>query len=184
MSRAIASRYQPVLVVFHWLVALLIIGLLCVGFFILADMPNTDPRKLDILKWHMTGGMLVLVLMILRVIVRICSARPVKTSIGSPRLDRMTSIAHYSLYVIVFLMIASGNYTGWIISSAFEPNGKPLPTTFDVLPSFQAHAILASLLCLLITGHIAAAFYHQFILKDGLFRRMWFGKRTITAADK
>ena len=45
MSRALASRYQPVLVALHWLVALMIIGLLCLGFFVLADMPNSDPRK-------------------------------------------------------------------------------------------------------------------------------------------
>ena len=70
MSRGVASRYQPVLVALHWLVALMIIGLLCLGFFVLADMPNTDPRKLDILVWHMSGGMCVLVLMILRVIIR------------------------------------------------------------------------------------------------------------------
>ncbi len=56
MSRALASRYQPVLVALHWLLALMIIGLLCLGFFVLADMPNTDPKKLDILVWHMAGG--------------------------------------------------------------------------------------------------------------------------------
>ena len=59
MSRAVASRYQPVLVALHWLLALMIIGLLCLGFFVLADMPNTDPKKLDILVWHMAGGMLI-----------------------------------------------------------------------------------------------------------------------------
>jgi cytochrome b561 len=26
---------------------------------------------------------------------------------------------------------------------------------------------------------IAAAIYHQFVLKTGLFRRMWFGERTM-----
>ena len=44
MSRGVASRYQPVLVALHWLLALMIIGLLCLGFFVLANMPNTDPK--------------------------------------------------------------------------------------------------------------------------------------------
>ena len=61
MNRALASRYQPVLVALHWLVALMIIGLLCLGFFVLAEMPNTNSRKLDILVWHMSGSMFVLV---------------------------------------------------------------------------------------------------------------------------
>jgi cytochrome b561 len=184
VSRALASRYQPVLVALHWLLALMIIGLLCLGFFVLADMPNTDPKKLDILVWHMSGGMFVLVLMILRLIIRRWSARPATATTGSPRLDRLASIAHHSLYVIVFLMIASGWTTGWLISGAFQPNGEPLPKTFDVLPTFQVHAVLATLLTILIAAHVAAALYHQFVLKDALFRRMWFGKRTIVPAEK
>ena len=184
MSRALVSRYQPVLVVLHWLLALMIIGLLCLGFFVLADMPNTDPKKLDILVWHMSGGMFVLVLMILRLIIRRWSARPATATTGSPLLDRLASIAHRSLYVIVFLMIASGWSTGWLIRSVFQPHGEPLPDTFAVLPTFQVHAVLATLLAILIAAHIAAALYHQFVLKDGLFRRMWFGKRTIVPAEK
>lgn len=184
MSRALASRYQPVLVALHWLLALMIIGLLCLGFFVLANMPNSDPKKLDILVWHMAGGMFVLVLMILSIIVRIRSARPATATTGSILLDRLGSIAHYSLYVIVFLMIASGWSTGWLISGAFAPHGEPLPETFAVLPTFRVHAVLAILLTILIAGHISAALYHQFALKDGLFRRMWFGERTIVPAEK
>jgi cytochrome b561 len=92
VSGALASRYQPVLVALHWFLALMIIGLLCLGFFVLADMPNTDPKKLDILVWHMSGGMFVLVLMIVRLIIRIWSARPATLrqvrpcSTGWPRL--------------------------------------------------------------------------------------------------
>jgi cytochrome b561 len=184
VSRALASRYQPVLVALHWLLALMIIGLLCLGFFVLANMPNTDPKKLDILVWHMTGGMFVLVLTILRFVIRIWSARPATATTGSPLLDRLASIAHHSLYVIVFLMIASGWYTGWLISGVFQHNGETLPNTFAVFPSFQAHAALATLLAILIAVHIAAALYHQFVLKDGLFRRIWFGKRTIVPPEK
>jgi len=183
MSRGIASRYQPVLVVLHWLVALMIIGLLCLGFFVLANMPNSDPKKLDILVWHMSGGMLVLVLMILRLIIRRWSARPAMAVTGSPLLDRLASMAHIGFYVIIFLMIATGWTTGWFISDVFQPGGS-LPENFAVFPSFRAHAALAALLAALIAVHVAAALYHQFVLKDGLFRRMWFGKRTIVSADK
>jgi len=184
VSRGVASRYQPVLVALHWVLALMIIGLLCLGFFVLADMPNTDPKKLDILVWHMSGGMFVLVLMILRVIIRVRSARAATAPTGSPLFDGLASIAHYSMYVIVFLMIATGWATGWFISGVFQGNGETLPSTFAVFPTFQAHAVLATLLALLIVAHIAAALYHQFVLKDGLFRRMWFGQRTIVSAEK
>jgi cytochrome b561 len=184
VNRGVASRYQPALVALHWLLALMIIGLLCLGFFVLAKMPNADPRKLDILVWHMSGGMLVFVLMILRTIIRRWSARPATAVTGSPLLDRLASMAHTSFYAIVFLMIATGWTTGWLISGVFQPNGGPLPDTFAVFPSFQAHAVLATLLAILIVVHVAAALYHQLVLKDGLFRRMWFGKRTIVDAAK
>ena len=147
-------------------------------------MPNSDPKKLDILVWHMSGGMFVLVLMILRFIIRIWSARPATATTGSPLLDRLASMAHYGFYVIVFLMIATGWTTGWLISGVFQPNGGSLPDSFAVFPTFRAHAVLATLLAILIAVHIAAALYHQFVLKDGLFRRMWFGKRTIVPAEK
>lgn len=184
MSRATATRYQPVLVALHWLLALMIIGLLCIGFFVLGNMPNANPKKLDILVLHMAGGMFVLVLMIVRLIIRIWSARPAMATSGSPRLDRLASIAHSGVYGIVFLMIASGFSTGYLIRGVFQPNGEALPDTFAVFPTFQVHAVLATLLAVLIAGHVAAALYHQFALKDGLFRRMWFGERTITRSEK
>ena len=37
--------------------------------------------------------------------------------------------------------------------------------------------MIAKLLMALIALHLAAALYHQFVLKDGLLARMWFGKR-------
>ena len=178
MSRVYASRYQPVLVALHWLVAVMIIALLCVGFLVLADMPNTDPKKLNILVWHMSGGMMVLVLMIVRVIIRARSAKPAP---GSAPLDRVAALAHRGLYAIVFLLIASGWLTGWFIQSAFQPHGA-LPASFAALPTFRVHAVLATLLAVLIVGHIVAAFYHQWVLKDGLFHRMGFGRRTLTPA--
>jgi cytochrome b561 len=181
VNRALASRYQPVLVALHWMLALIIIGLLYLGFFVLANMPNSDPKKLDILGWHMTGGMFVLVLMIPRFIIRMWSARPAKATAGSPLIDRLASSVHYTFYGIVFLMIITGWSIGRLIRSGFH--GKPLPHTFATLPAFQVHAVVAMLLAVMIAGHIVAALYHQFVLKDGILRRMWFGQRTIVPAE-
>ena len=184
MSRSLASRYQPALVALHWLLALMIIGLLCLGFFVLANMPNADPKKLEILVWHMAGGMFVLVLTILRFIIRMASARPAVATTGSPRLDRLAPIVHYGFYLIVLLMVASGWSTGFLIRGVFQPDGGRLPDSFAVFPTFRAHAALATLLAILIVLHSAAALYHQFVLKDGVFSRVWFGRRTIVPAEK
>ena len=39
------------------------------------------------------------------------------------------------------------------------------------------HGLSANLLLLLILLHVAAAFYHQFIRRDNLIARMWYGAR-------
>jgi cytochrome b561 len=52
-----------------------------------------------------------------------------------------------------------------------------LPVNFDAIPPRVAHGVLAKLLLLLIGLHAAAALYHQFVRRDGLFSRMAFGRR-------
>ena len=180
MSRALASRYQPVLVALHWVLALMILGLLCLGFFVLANMPNTDPQKLDILVWHMTGGMFVLALMILRVNQPAYDAqlRPPRQSVRR-FLDRLASIAHAGLYAIVFLMIASGWFTGWLISGSFQRNGPPLPQ------SSRCFRLSGPCNYLAVTSSHSDRSSHRsralppFVLKDGLFRRISFCERRL-----
>ena len=70
------SRYHPLLVMLHWLLAVLIIAALAVGFFVLAAMPNADPQKIAVLRVHMAGGMLILALMVIRFAVRMWTSRP------------------------------------------------------------------------------------------------------------
>jgi cytochrome b561 len=59
----------------------------------------------------------------------------------------------------------------------FQGSGEPLPRDFADYPSFVAHAYLALLLVGFVVLHFLAALYRQFVLRDRLFRRMWFGRR-------
>jgi hypothetical protein len=52
-----------------------------------------------------------------------------------------------------------------------------LPPDFWVFPMRSVHYAISRLLMAAIALHVAAALYHTFILRDGLLRRMWFGKR-------
>jgi cytochrome b561 len=183
VSRAVASRWQPGLVALHWLIAALIAFLLYLGYFVLANMPNTHPMKLKILYGHMTLGILVFVLMIARTIVRLRSVKPATAVSGVRLIDRLTPISHFAFYLIVFLMVASGWTIGFLIRGAFAPGGH-LPQSFAVLAPFQVHAVLAALLATLIAAHVVATLYHQFVVKHPLFPRMWFGRRTIFQAKR
>jgi cytochrome b561 len=69
------SRYHPLLVTLHWVLAVLIVAALAIGFLGLAPTPNSDPRKIAVLRVHLAGGMLILVLMGIRFIARRCASR-------------------------------------------------------------------------------------------------------------
>lgn len=53
------TRYHPVLVTLHWLLAALIIAALALGALIMATIPNTDPMKIEALRSHMAGASLL-----------------------------------------------------------------------------------------------------------------------------
>jgi cytochrome b561 len=60
----------------------------------------------------------------------------------------------------------------------FGGSGTPLPPTLMIYSTRVAHFYIATFLVGFIILHVLAAFYHQFIRKDRLFRRMFFGRRT------
>jgi cytochrome b561 len=185
MKTALVARYHPLLVTLHWLLAVLIIAMLCIGFLVLAPMPNADPQKIGILLVHMSVGMAIFALTVVRFIVRTRTSRPVDATTGYKRLDRLAPITHYGFYVLVVLMVGSGYATAILAGlnrSVFEGSGDPLPPDFSVYPTFMAHGTLAALLAGFIVLHVLAALFHQFVLKDGLLRRMLFGRRGPTSS--
>lgn len=139
------SRYHPLLVTLHWVLAFLIIAALAVGFFGLAATPNSDPRKIGILRLHMAGGMLILALTVIRFIVRLCTSKPAHATTGYPVLDRIAPISHYGFYVLVILMAATGFATAifsGLPAIVFGGSGAPLPPDFLIYPTRVAHGYL------------------------------------------
>jgi hypothetical protein len=63
MKTLLVSRYHPLLVLLHWLLAALIVAMLGIGFYLAVAMSNADPQKIGILLVHMSAGMLVVALM-------------------------------------------------------------------------------------------------------------------------
>lgn len=175
------TRYHPISVALHWIAALLTIGALIAGTVLLDGVPNSDPHKIDGLQAHMSVGLIVLGLMVLRLLTRLVTKAPPHADIGNALVNRLGVLAHWALYGLVILMCLSGigiALQANLIEIVFQRSGTPLPETFYDFPPRIAHGIMAKLLMLLLVGHIAAALYHQFIRRDALFARMWFGKRS------
>lgn len=174
------KRYHPALVALHWLLAVMIVMGLIMGANVLSTTPNDVPEKLFYLKIHMTMGVIILVLMFLRLSIRFFTMKPSAADIGNSFLNKLGVATHYLFYLVVILMALSGlataNMAG-LPEIVFGGSGAPLPSTFDEFPPRMAHGALAVVLLLLIIGHVLAFLYHQFMRKDGLFSRMWFGRR-------
>jgi cytochrome b561 len=183
MERSVTevSRYHPLLVVLHWLLAALIIAALALGALVMAKMTNSDPMKIEALRSHMSGGVAILVLMLLRLGVRSSATRPRPATTGDAMLDRLALWSHRLLYFAVIGMALSGLIMAfqtrlpWIV---FAHQGS-LPPTFWAFPIRWVHYGFSRLLMGLIALHIAGALYHTLILRDRLVRRMWFGRRLL-----
>ena len=180
------TRYHPALVALHWLLAILIVAALALGALVMAKLPNSDPHKLEALRSHMTGGTLIVILMLARLFIRRGTAHPAPASAGHAFLDRVAWLSHRFFYVAVLGMAGSGLVMAlqtrlpWVV---FLHEGA-LPADFWAFPVRYVHYGFSRLLIALITLHVAAALYHAVILRDGLLKRMFFGRRRLSAPSR
>jgi cytochrome b561 len=130
---------------------------------------------------HMIFGIIVLVLLVVRLIVRYTTKRPEWASAGNKFFNWIGELTHFGLYLLTFAMSITGIILAdqrGILARTFGIGSTPTPGSFR-RGGFSLgflHGGVWTLLVLLITLHIGAALYHQFILKDNLLSRMWFGK--------
>jgi len=169
-------RYPPALVVLHWLAAFLVLGALLGGTFNMADVPNTDPGKVDTLRIHMIVGLTILVAMLARLVVR--RRKPVPAPMPGPGWQvALSRGVHVALYLVTIAMAASGialSLASGLPGMVF--GGAPLPESFHAFAPRAVHGALATLLGVLVVVHVLAAFWHAGVKGDGIMARMWFGR--------
>lgn len=177
-------RYDDIAIGFHWLIALLILGLLGVGKFMTGLEPD-DPLRFALTQWHKTFGITVLLLSVLRVLWRL-SHRPPPDPASLPRWQKFAAHGTHLLLYGLMLVIP---ITGWILVSVspldvdtllFDVIPWPHLPPFPDLPNREAlehdfaeyHELAGNLLILLLLAHAGAALKHHFIDKDTILVRM------------
>ncbi len=184
--RNTASRYGTVAMSLHWLIAAFVIANICIGL-IMGDLPRSDPNKFTIIQIHKSIGLTVLVLSVIVVLWRSMNPPPPLPAGMSPPMRLAARATHFLLYFLIVTI----PLTGYIMVSASPlGNGTPWFFLFDWpnLPFFAgmtreavhpyrelwqtAHVWLAWSAIVLVPLHIAAALYHQFLLRDRLLARM------------
>jgi len=131
---------------------------------------------------HMIFGIVVLGLLIVRLIVRWTTKHPEWASTGNQFFDWVGGLTHFGLYLLTFSMVITGIILAdqrGILAQTFGIGSTPTPGSFG-RGGFSLgflHGGIWALLAILMILHIGAALYHQFIVKDNLLARMWFGKK-------
>src|SRR5690606_23400740 len=160
----------------HWLIALLILGMLVLGFY-MQDLP-LSPDKLKLYSWHKWAGVSIFVLVVVRLAWRLMHPPPALPAHMAPGERVVAQAGHTLLYVLMFAIPLSG----WLMSSAkgFQTvwfGVLPIPdllardkATGDLLQT--VHFSLNLLLAAVLSGHVAAALKHHFVNKDNVLVRM------------
>ena len=171
-----ALHYTKTAKALHWLMAILLFGLLALGFY-MHDLP-LSPEKLKLYSWHKWAGVTAFLLVWLRLFWRV-TRRPPALPGSMPKAMQLAAHAgHLLLYVLMIAIPLSG----WLMSSAkgFQTvwfGVLPIPDligkhkeTGDLLQTL--HMGLNLLFVGVIAGHIGAALKHHFIDKDDILKRM------------
>lgn len=157
----------------HWLSAILILGSLIGGFYMMNFADKTIQGPLIFI--HKSVGVLFLGLLIFRFIWRQMNAIPTIPDTSFSILSRLS-------VPVLYLSMLSMPLSGILMSQAA---GYPvsffglftLPTLLSKSPELgkslkMVHQYSAFILIGLIAIHAAAALYHHYVLKDSVFLRM------------
>ncbi len=170
------QRYSRLSIFFHWLIALLIVMAFALGSY-MADL-KFSPAKLQYFAWHKWLGVTILALVALRLITRLFQGAPAYPYSMRDWEKKLAKVSHFLLYVLMFAIPLSG----YFYSSAAGVQVVylrliELPTIIAPNPELkpllkELHEVLTTVLLVVVGLHVAAAFKHLFINKDGIFQRM------------
>jgi cytochrome b561 len=174
MSETGVATYTKPQIGLHNIMAVLIIGLYLFGLSLESFPKEVRPTYVN---FHKLGGVLIVVLLLARVILRSVTPPPAFPSSMGPAFAKVAHLGHYALYALMAIVPISGmamslaagrgiNFYLFQIASPFEAN-KAISG-----PLHEVHEIAANVLVFLVLGHVAVALYHQFVLKDNLLYRL------------
>jgi cytochrome b561 len=171
------QRYSSTAILLHWLIALLIIGTFTLGL-VMTDIPGLTPTKLRYVSWHKWAGVTVLGLAALRLLWRLGNKPPALPVSTQAWQQRAAHALHALLYVLILAVPASGyaftlasgvpvTYLGLFKLPVLFPPDAALKHVLR-----EVHYWLDMSLAAAVALHVAAAFKHQFVDRDGLMGRM------------
>ncbi|MEM7751081.1 MAG: cytochrome b/b6 domain-containing protein [Pseudomonadota bacterium] len=166
---------------FHWLTVFMLLLTVPIGFAMTyrgGELKIWDATTNALYSSHKLLGFLILLI----VVARLINNRVAGTPPDEPTMKKIFKVAAHGTHHLLYLLLLLVPLTGWVATSMF-----PALNIFGLfnLPAiaspdqklsrliFDYHAYLAYALLAVIAAHIAGALFHQFVLRDGIIRRMW-----------
>ena len=176
MTETAATKYAPPLIALHWLMALLIFALYASGLSV-DSFPKPD--RPFIVNLHALGGILMIILLILRVILKVRLGAPDYPSNMGPLFQKAAKAGHGLIYLLMIatplIGVPAFLFRGQSLNFGLFDIPSPLAANKDLAHSAHGwHELAAHVLIALVVGHALVALYHQFALRDNLLARMKF----------
>ncbi len=177
MLKNTPERYGLVAKLLHWSIALSILGLIGLGWY-MVDLTYYDPWYNKTLSLHRVVGLAVLAAAIFYLLWQRVSRSPALPA-SIPRAQQLAAAAVHHLLFLMMLLLP---VTGYLISSS-AGQGIPVYGWFEVPALVQVSEATRDLVIaihyygaygtgILAAVHAAAALKHQFIDRDGVLARM------------
>lgn len=171
------SGFGLVSILIHWLTAPLILFLFGLGVY-MVDLTYYDDWYHSAPELHVSLGLLLFLLMIVRVVWRVVNPKPVDLS-EKPAQRIAVKLVKLALYIAIFTVII----TGYLITTA---EGQPASmfglVKFPVLVELNSanvdlageiHEYFAWGIIALVVIHTLGALFHHFALRDRTLVRMF-----------
>ena len=154
------TGYSRLQIGLHWLVALLIAAQFLLneemGAAFRALMRGETAAFSPLVAAHVWGGVLIGALVLWRLALRATRGAPPPPETEHAALRLAAAATHWTLYALLAIIVASGA-AAWF---------------GGVRDAGEVHEVMTTLL-LVVTGlHVAAALFHQFVLKTDVLTRM------------
>lgn len=180
MKPTIASnaRYDRVAIFLHWSIAFLIAAAFLLGLTV--DEFSKTYKQL-VVNTHSLIGLGVLLLTLIRIGWRLGHPPPPAPQAMSVWMKTLAGMTHIALYALMLAVPLIGLptlfYRGLGLDFGLFQILAFLTRRPEIFrPLTEAHELGAYALVALAAGHIVAALYHQWYLRDGLVGRMMTGR--------
>jgi len=176
MASEMTAGYSPAQQGLHWATAAAVFLLVPVGVL----MTNLGEGGLTnaLYELHKSVGILAFVIVVFRLVVRLVRGAPPPEPTLSPFERLASEIVHKALYALVLLMPVLG-YAGTAMCCApvklFWLVPIPIPLSGSeatVKLIFALHELGGWILTGLVAMHVAGAFWHLIVRRDGVMARM------------